>query len=88
MRFGRREAFNSVNIVLCGQGKVKFFKQEHEHDSGTSRPGSRMRMEMSWKKCKYLSRIFIFGSTTMKIWDKIQFDLVIPKYSENLCHVN
>ena len=31
------------------------------------------------EKYKYLPGIAIFGSITMKIWDKIQFDLVIPK---------
>ena len=49
----------------------------------TIRPGSRLDMEMSWKKSKYLSRIFIFDSITMKIWDKIQFGSLMPGKSEN-----
>ena len=28
MRFGRFKAFNSINIVPCGQGKANFLKQE------------------------------------------------------------
>ena len=28
MRFGRLEAFNSINIVPCGQGKASFLKQQ------------------------------------------------------------